>query len=231
MNRARWALFAGLVAILLGVSFVVLAWINRPMGQTLILQTPAQIADPTALQPISTQSVVPVGKTPTVAMAMPAATVTATSAEVAKTCGNIGNMRLLVIGLTTPTDVEILGAAAIRLVMNDFDKPSATILTLPALLRVKTPILVNLGVEQLELNLMYNTAFSAAKDDPKEVRNQKATKAMTQTIIDNFGFVSDHYITVDESAFVKYVDSLGGIEINLPKVVDASYEDYGIYYD
>jgi anionic cell wall polymer biosynthesis LytR-Cps2A-Psr (LCP) family protein len=43
--------------------------------------------------------------------------------------------------------------------------------------------------------------------------------------------VSDHYLTVDDSAFVKYVDSLGGIEIDLPKAVDASSEDYGIYYD
>jgi hypothetical protein len=178
LNRAQWALFAGLVALLLGVSFVVLAWINRPMGQTLILQIPAQLTGTTAIQPIPTQSVVPVRKTPTVAMAMPAVTLTTLPAEVAKTCGNTDSMRLLAIGLTTLTAVEIPGADAIRLMMIDFDKPPATIMTLPALLWGETPILANLGVEQLELNLVYNTAFSAAKDNPNEVRNQKATQAM-----------------------------------------------------
>ena len=229
MNRARWALFVGLVAILLGVGFGVLAWINRPMGQTLTLQTPTQLTAPIAVQPGSKQPAAPVGITPTSAMAMPVVTKTAPPAGVAKNCGNTGSVRLLVLGLTTPTDVEILGADAIRLVTINFDKPSATIMTLPALLWVNTPALADLGIKQLELNLVYNTAFSAVKDSPKEVRDQKATQAMAQTILDNFGFVSDHYITLDEEAFVKYVNALGGIEINLPKAVDGTTEGYGIY--
>jgi len=229
MNRARWALFAGLVAILVGVGFVAMAWINRPMGQTLVLQTPTQLASLTAIQPVSTQSVISVGKTPTVALAMSAATQTVTPAEVAKTCGNTGSMHLLVIGLTTPNTTETLGADAIRLVTIDFDRSSATIMTLPAFFWVDTPVLADYGVDQIELRLVYNTVYSAAKGSPKEVRDQKATQAMAQTIIDNFGFVTDHYITVDEEAFVKSVDALGGIEINLPKTVDGTTDGYGIY--
>jgi len=229
MERARWALFAGLVAILLGGVFVVLAWINRPMGQTLILQTPTQIANPTAVQPVSAQPVASVAKTPTVALAMPAATQTTLPAEVAKSCGNTGSMRLLVIALTTPTKEELLAADAIRLVTINFDRPSATILTLPSLLLVDTPVLADLGVDQIQLSLVYNKAYSVASSDPQRLRAQKATQAMAQTIVDNFGFVPDHYITVDEGSFVKYVDALGGIEINLPKAVDGTSEDYGIY--
>jgi LCP family protein required for cell wall assembly len=160
---------------------------------------------------------------------MPDPTRTTPPIEIAKVCGNTGSMRLLVIGLTTPTDTEILGADAIRLVTIDFDQSSATIMTLPALLWVDTPTLAEFGVEQTQLNLVYNTAFSAAKGNPKKARDQKATQAMAQTIIDNFGFVPDHYITVDEGSFVKYVDALGGIEINLPQAVDGTSEDYGVY--
>jgi anionic cell wall polymer biosynthesis LytR-Cps2A-Psr (LCP) family protein len=56
-----------------------------------------------------------------------------------------------------------------------------------------------------------------------------ATQAVAQTIVDNFGFVPDHYITVDERAFIESVDTLGGIEINLPEAVDGASEEYGIY--
>ncbi len=229
MKRTRWILFAGLVILLLGVGYGVLAWVNRPMGQSLVLDTSTQAAAPAAIQPVSTRPAVQIDKTPDAAMAMPTPTQTTLPGEAAKTCGNTGSMRLLVIGLTTPTQDELLAADAIRLVTINFDQPSASIMTLPALLWVDTPVLADLGVKEIQLSLVYNKAYTVAKSDPPRLRSQKATQAMAQTIVDNFGFIPDHYVTVDEGAFVKYVDALGGIEINLPKVVDGTAEDYGIY--
>jgi anionic cell wall polymer biosynthesis LytR-Cps2A-Psr (LCP) family protein len=138
-------------------------------------------------------------------------------------------MRLLVIGLTTPTNEDLLGADAIRLVTINFDQPSATILTLPAVLWVDTPALSDLGVSNSLLSLVYLKAYSAVKGDPLPIRSQKATQAVAQTIVDNFNFVPDHYLTVNEDSFVKYVNALGGIEVTLPQAVDGNYEGYGIY--
>lgn len=223
MKHTRWILLACLVAVLLGGVFGVLAWINRPIGQRLTLQTPALGVTPTMVQPNPTQATGPIGITPT------AASQTTTLSEGAKICGNTGSMRLLVIGVTTPTEDRLLGANAIRLVTIDFDKPSATILTLPAMLWVNTPVLADLDVKEFELSLVYLKAYSAAKANTQGNPAQKATQAVAQTIIDNFGFVPDHYITVDEGAFVKYVDALNGIEINLPEAVDGTSEGYGLY--
>jgi polyisoprenyl-teichoic acid--peptidoglycan teichoic acid transferase len=160
----------------------------------------------------------------------PTATPTSRPTSVPKTCGNTGSMRLLVIGLTTPTDEEILGADAIRLVTVDFDRPSATVLALPALLWVDASITRQYRREdRIQLATVYNRAYQAARGDPQQVRAQKATQAVAQAIIDNFAYPPDHYITVDDSAFVKYVDALGGIEIDLPEAVDGTAEEYGYY--
>jgi LCP family protein required for cell wall assembly len=138
-------------------------------------------------------------------------------------------MRLLVIGLTLPTDGEVLGADAIRLVTLDFDQPSATIMAIPALLWVKTPTLVGLGVAETQLAAVYTQAYENKKLSSERLRHQLATQALAQTIVDNFGFVPDHYLTVDERTFVEAVDTLGGIQITLPEAVDGTSEEYGIY--
>jgi anionic cell wall polymer biosynthesis LytR-Cps2A-Psr (LCP) family protein len=229
MNRTRWILFVVLAAVLIGGGYGVLAWLNNPMGQTLILQTPIQSSAQTAVQSISTQTSIGVENTPDANTAMPVATQTLPPTEANMVCGNTGSTRLLVIGLTTPTEDDLLAADAIRLVTIDYDQPSATIMTMPASLWVDTPVLADIGVEQIQLAMVYNRAYSAATGYPEKVRSQKATQAIAQTIVDNFGFVPDHYITVDEGAFVKYVNALGGIEINLPEAVDGTSEGYGIY--
>jgi len=223
MKYTRWILLVCLVAVLLVGVLGVLAWINRPIGQRLTLQTPALVITPTEDQPGPTQAAEPVEITPT------AVTKTTTLSEGSKICGNTGRMHLLVIGVTTPTKDRQLGANAIRLVTVNFDRSSASVLTLPAMLWVNTPVLADLGVKEFELSLVYLKAHSAAKTNQEEIPAQKATQAMAQTILDNFGFVPDHYITVDEGVFIKYVDALNGIEINLPAAVDGTAEGYGLY--
>ncbi len=199
--------------------------INRPLSPALTLKTPTQ----ESILPVSTQTPTPQVKTPTVVAAIPAATQTVSPTDIAKICGNTGSMRLLVIGLTLPTDGEFLGADAIRLVTIDFDQPSATIMALPAWLWVDTPVLADIGVSETQLAAVYMEAYESKKVTSERYRNQLATQAIAQTIIDNFGFVPDHYITVDARTLIESVDTLGGIEINLPEAVDGTSEEYGIY--
>ena len=138
-------------------------------------------------------------------------------------------MRLLVIGLTLPIGGEVMGADAIRLVTIDFDQPSATILAMPAVLWVPTPTLVDLGLDETYLTNVYKEIYSQTESNSERFRHLIATQAMAQTILDNFGFAPDHYLTVDERAFIKSVDILGGIQIDLPEAVDGTEEGYGLY--
>jgi len=225
MNRKRWWLLAGLAVLLLGGGYVVYYLVNRPMSQALTLETPTQ----EMVLPASTQTPIPEEKEPTAVAAIPEPTQTTAPTDLPAICGNTGSMRLLVIGLTLPTDGEVLGADAIRLVTLDFDQPSATIMALPALLWVDTPALAEFGVEETYLTAVYMEAYENRKVTSQRYRHQLATQALAQTIVDNFGFVPDHYLTVDERTFVESVDTLGGIEISLPEAVDGSSEEYGIY--
>jgi LCP family protein required for cell wall assembly len=97
------------------------------------------------------------------------------------------------------------------------------------MLWVDTPVLADLEIEEVPLSAVYAEAYGRVNSASERFRTQVATQALAQTILDNFGFVPDHYITVDEEAFVEYVDLLGGIEVDLPEAVDGTSEGYGYY--
>jgi anionic cell wall polymer biosynthesis LytR-Cps2A-Psr (LCP) family protein len=111
----------------------------------------------------------------------------------------------------------------------DYDHGRAAIMALPVELWVDTPVLANIGVEETSLNLVYQKAWENAHGNPDHVRTQKATQALAQTIVDDFAFVPDHYLTVEEAAFVRYVDTLGGVNLTLASAVDGTSEGYGVY--
>ncbi len=230
MKRNKFVLFAGLAVLLIGIGSGIVVWMNHPMGQTLTLQTPAQLAVPESeAQPISKQAAPIVEKTSTIVATTPTNAQTNQVIGNANTCGNTGRMHLLVIGLTAPNVEEALGADAIRLVTIDFDQPSAAVVTLPVYIWVETPVLSEMGIDHLHLTTVYWKAYAAAKADTEQIRARVATQAVAQTIMDNFGYMPDHYITVNDSGFVEYVDALGGIDVDLPKAVDGTAEGYGIY--
>ena len=229
MNRNRWLLVAGLAVLLVGGILVVYYLLNRPMSQALTLTTPTAEATQELVQQSPDETPSTKEESPTAVATAPEPTPTTALEEVSTICGNTGTMRMLVIGLTLPTDVEVLGADAIRLVTLDFDQPSATIMSMPARLWVKTPTLLDQGVEESELAAVYFLAYEGKKLSSERLRHQLATQAVAQTIIDNFGFVPDHYLVVDERTFVEAVDTLGGIEIDLPEAVDGTSEEYGTY--
>ena len=232
MKHTRLLLFVGLAVLLIGLGFGVATWTNRPMGRVLVLQTPTGVVASPTVQQVSKQestAAAPVEKTATVMGITPTASSTTPPNKTVGNCGNTGRMRLMVIGLTTPTGEEVLGADAIRLVTIDFDQPSAAVMTLPAMLWVDMPALAGQSVEKNYLTMVYAKAYIAAKGEPEQERAQKAIQALAQTIVDNYGYVPDHYIAIDDAAFIKYVDILGGIEINLPKAVDGTLEGYGLY--
>ena len=69
---------------------------------------------------------------------------------------------------------------------------------------------------------------AANGNNPHEI-NRKATQDMAQVLVDDFGYVPDHYITVDPAKFVELVDTLGGIDITLSAPVDGTPDELGSF--
>jgi anionic cell wall polymer biosynthesis LytR-Cps2A-Psr (LCP) family protein len=144
-------------------------------------------------------------------------------------CGNTGIMRLVVIGQASQITQGLYGADAIRLVIVNFNVPSAAVLALPAELWVNTPELEKQGIAQTQLNLVYQTVWENGHGSPDDVRAMKATQAVAQTIYDNFEFIADHYVTVEDNSYIKFINTLSGIDITLAEAVDGTSEGYGVY--
>jgi anionic cell wall polymer biosynthesis LytR-Cps2A-Psr (LCP) family protein len=196
---------AALVLLLAGVVAAVLLY-TRPLGPPLNLTTAPQAARSTTTSPAS------------VAQA-PATT----------TCGRRGLMRLLVIGRASPNTSGLYGADSVRLVILNFDAPSAAILALPAPLWVASPVLAPQNIPHTQLALVYQRTWEAAPSNAPDVRTMQATRALAQTIVDNFAWTPDHYITVEDAAFIDSIDQLGGIDVFLAAPVDGTADGYGLY--
>ena len=197
-------IIVGVFILLLAAVGLVAVWAKQPQGTAMTLDVPVEV------QAKQAEIIRP---------AQPAQ----------KTCGETGVMRLLVHGRASPMSSGHYGADAIRLVVIDFDASSAAILALPSELWVNSPVLADQGITQSELNMVYQKFWETAHGEPDDVRTRKATQALAQTIVDNFEFVPDHYITIEDAAFIEFIDEVGGIDVILTSAVDGTSEGYGTY--
>ena len=220
MDKRTKIILIGL-AVLLGGAFLVWKALDRSLGKPLELearQATSRPAAPPATQP-ATQ---PADQPATPPAAQPAA------GQVDKTCGASGQIDIQVIGLTVKHD-EPLDADLIRLVHLDFDQPAVTVIALPRTLWVETVALENPPEPETYLGQVYTLAKAEAQGQPERARHEKAAQVFAQTVLDNFGYAADHYITVDPIWLIKMVDTLGGIDVVLPLAVDATSEELGSF--
>ncbi len=235
MKRLPIILSLVLIALLLAGAFGVKAWMDRPLGPPLVLQPPSAspLGDAPPQRSASSQEGTHQGGSPAQPplAANPGGSKPNSASPASQTgaCKGKGLVRLLVIGRASPIQAGKYGADAIRLAVVDYDRHAAAILALPSELWIDTPVLAHIGLEETSLNLVYQKAWESAHGNPDPVRAQKATQALAQTILDNFAFTPDHYLTVEEDAFVEYVDTLGGIHVSLPDAVDGTSQGYGLY--
>lgn len=125
-------------------------------------------------------------------------------------------MNVLVVGSDTRADNYLYGLAdAIRLVRVDFVTPKVTVLEFPRDLWVKIPYIADdlNGQEYEKINqaFLYGQPGFKYWDDPTE-----GSGLLALTLNQNFGANVDHYLTINMRTFVKVVDALGGIEVNIP---------------
>jgi len=132
-------------------------------------------------------------------------------------------MNVLVVGADSRADNYIYGLAdAIRVVRVDFSSPKVTVLEFPRDLWVEIPhIADNLdGQDHEKINQAYLYGQPGFKywDDPSG-----GPGLLALTLNKNFGIKIDHYISVNMRTFVKIVNAVDGIDVNIPDKTTAQY--------
>jgi LCP family protein required for cell wall assembly len=211
MSKKRPAIiFFSIFAILglvLGISSCS-SLMDKPLG-------PSLKGNPSA-QPNSTPISTPV--TPTTTVQSPAQ-VQAT--QLPPLCGNVPVLTVLAVGIDFRGDNYLYGLAdVIRIVRIDFTTHTVSVLTLDRAIWVEIPGISNhYGITHGLLNQAYFYGVPAMGyyDGPAG-----GAGLLAATLKKNFDLDVDNYVVVDMAVFVKMVDALGGIDVNLPAPVDGT---------
>lgn len=191
---------------------------SRPLGPALSLPSVTPWSLPatwTASPPATNAAITFSGQTPAPTLV----TVTDTPNVIAR-CGGPLVMHLLAVGSDQRSDSYLYGLGdVIRLVRVDFVTPRVTVLEFPRDLWVEIPDIADdiNGQDHEKLNQAYlygNKGFGYT-DDPAE-----GPGLMARTLALNFGVQLDHYVGVNMRTFVKVVDAVGGIDVDLEKTID-----------
>ena len=148
----------------------------------------------------------------------PTPTLTPTPTEVPALCGGPRVMFILLVGSDARKDSYAIGLAdSIRLVRVDFVEASIHVLAFPRDLYVEIPEIADHEITQGKLNqaFIYGNPGYNYYDGPGQ-----GSGLLARTLESNFGARVDHYVAVNLQTFVRIIDTLGGIDINLPYVID-----------
>ena len=128
-------------------------------------------------------------------------------------------MFILLVGSDARQDSYVVGLAdSIRLVRVDFVEASIQVLAFPRDLYVEIPeIEDHNGITQGKINqaFLYGNPGYNYYDGPGQ-----GPGLLALTLEHNFGAQVDHYVAVNLQTFVHIIDALGGIDIDLPYVID-----------
>lgn len=149
----------------------------------------------------------------------PIPTFTPTPTEIPAVCGGPRSMLILLIGNDARTNTYNVGLAdAIRLVRVDFVEPGIQVLTFPRDLYVEIP-----GIED-HANITHgklNQAYLYGNPGYKFFDGEgQGPGLLALTLEHNFEAHTDHYLAVNLRTFSRAIDALGGIDVNLPYIVD-----------
>jgi LCP family protein required for cell wall assembly len=127
-------------------------------------------------------------------------------------------MVLALLGTDSRSDSYQAGLAdSIRLIRVDFIDPGIMILPFQRDLYVEIPGIADHGITHGKLNqaYTYGTPAFGYYDAPNQ-----GLGLMQVTMEHNFGAQVDYGIAINMQSFVRIVDALGGIDINLPYAID-----------
>jgi polyisoprenyl-teichoic acid--peptidoglycan teichoic acid transferase len=128
-------------------------------------------------------------------------------------------MFILLVGSDARRDSYVVGLAdSMRIVRVDFVDASIQVLAFPRDLYVEIPgIEAHNGITHGKLNqaFLYGNPGYKYYDGPGQ-----GPGLLADTLEHNFGAHVDHYVAVNLQTFVRVIDTLDGIDINLPYEVD-----------
>jgi LCP family protein required for cell wall assembly len=128
-------------------------------------------------------------------------------------------MFILLVGSDARRDTYDIGLAdSVRLVRVDFIEASIRMLAFPRDLYVEIPdIAEHNGITHGKLNqaFLYGNPGYKYYDGAGQ-----GPGLLARTLEHNFGAHVDHYVAVNLQTFVRIIDTLGGIDVNLPYVID-----------
>lgn len=149
----------------------------------------------------------------------PATIQPAGTATPAPQCGGPPAMFILLIGSDSRADSYAAGLAdSMRIVRADFVHPGISYLVFQRDLYVEIPgISSHGGITHGKLNqaYLYGNPGMGYFEGPGQ-----GPGLLALTLEHNFGAQVDHYVAVNLQSFVRIVDQLGGLDINLPYAVD-----------
>jgi LCP family protein required for cell wall assembly len=141
-------------------------------------------------------------------------------------CGGPLTLTILAVASDTRAPGYLYGLAdVIRLVRVDFVTPRVTVLDIPRDIWVEIPdISEHYGIDHGKLNqaYLYGNRGMGYYNGPDE-----GPGLLARTLDLNFGARPDNYVAVNMQTFVKVVDVIGGIDVNLPITVDGRKADQG----
>jgi len=145
-------------------------------------------------------------------------------------CGGPNQMTLLAIGSDTRTVGYLYGLAdVIRLIRIDFTLLRVSVLEFPRDLWVEIPEVSdhhNITHGKLNQSYLYGNPGMGYYTGPGQ-----GPGLLARTLDLNFGARPDHYIAANMLTFARLIDVIGGVDVDLPYVVDARKSDQGERYD
>ena len=195
------------ITILLGAAYLLIFW-NRPLNPALELPDNTPQLNPETETPLVEDGINP----------HPEDTATPTIEPV---CGGPPTMTVVISGVASSDYLYGL-ADAIRVARIDFQTQEVTVLALPRDLWVEIPGLESRGITVGKLNQAY---FYGTEGMGYYSGAGYGAGLLAETLLSNYGFRVDHYLSVNLSSFRVIINTLGGIDVYLPQDVYKRIDD------
>ena len=241
-HRKKTFLWIALGLLGLGISGLLLGYflwfkpgISKPLAETLSLPTEQveisgmtevdpgeEVVEPSATQPVSGQ---PADPSPTPTKEVPVYVKPTVPVNREPICGNDSEWIVLLVGIDYQGNGYLYGLAdVIRLARIDFINGTINMIGIPRDLLVDVPE-QSLSVEgPIKINQAY---LFGTKGMGHFSGSGYGAGSLAEVIQYNFGISADHYGVINFDTFVKFIDAIGGIEVDLPQAVtDPEFGDY-----
>jgi LCP family protein required for cell wall assembly len=189
---------AGLT-VLIGVGYLIFTW-NRPINPALELPTESPVVALETVDPGSNE-ITEVPITPT--------------ATIEPVCGGPPSLNILISGVASNNYLYGL-ADAVRVARIDFQTQEITVLALPRDLWVQIPGLESRGINAGKLNQAY---FYGTEGMGYYSGSGYGSGLLAETLLLNYGYRADRYVSVNLNSFRNIIDALGGIDVYLSQPV------------